>query len=415
MDYDSVYPMNSSTSPTTVISAPVLFRDGPTRRRGPASAVVAARFVVVGLLGFVAAGCSTQATPLPSPTRRPIAGARFEQSAALLPDGRVLIVGGYNGEFHTMATAELYDPNTNTFSATGSMAMPRHQPMATTLLLDGRVLVAGGGGTTFELYDENTGTFTSGGNAGGEAKDSVAILLPDGHVYLLPYEHLSSGLQGISGIYDPTSGSFSASGDPSGEAEAQSYVLLKNGLVLAVGGYACLDDWTDGCHREIRFDSACVYNPETGAVASTATMTMGRAGPMAVLLRDGKVLIAGGLRYDLAAAGELYDPATKTFSPTGSMVMSTSGQTATLLPDGRVLFTGGGVREVELYDPATGKFSLGGSMSEPRDGETATVLQDGRVLIAGGGRVDGVFDASAELYDPATDTFTQAGSMAATA
>jgi hypothetical protein len=92
---------------------------------------------------------------------------RFDGSTTVLPDGKVLIAGGNtmigSAEGHT-ATAELYDPATGTFTATGSMNVPRMDHTAT-LLPNGKVLIAGGRRSNFifnpesELYDPTTGTF----------------------------------------------------------------------------------------------------------------------------------------------------------------------------------------------------------------------------------------------------------------
>src|SRR5262245_11148010 len=115
----------------------------------------------------------------------------------------------------------------------------------------------------------------------------------------------------------------------------------------------------------------------------------------------------------------------ETFVPTGNMTTTRSLHTATLLKDGRVLIAGGEANpdrtfapvtwaSAELYDPATGTFSPTGSMTEPREQHTATLLADGRVLITGGRRFTPspiFYMASAELYDPVTGTFTPTGDM----
>ena len=109
--------------------------------------------------------------------------ARHKHAAILLRSGKVLVVGGsdnrdWHGEY---ASAELYDPASGTFSATGAMSTPRFKlPEAVTLLPNGRVLVAGGGAFA-ELYDEATGTFTKvPGSLGAARFFASATLLPGG-------------------------------------------------------------------------------------------------------------------------------------------------------------------------------------------------------------------------------------------
>jgi hypothetical protein len=97
---------------------------------------------------------------------------RLFQTATLLSDGRVLIAGGGKDIDTTVASADLYNPKTGKFTATGSMATARGSHTAT-LLSDGRVLVAGGsvvpGGfvgsflASAELYNPKTGTFSPTG------------------------------------------------------------------------------------------------------------------------------------------------------------------------------------------------------------------------------------------------------------
>ena len=92
-----------------------------------------------------------------------MAESRASHTATLLPDGRVLVAGGYNGAY--LATAEIFDPGTGRFSATGSMNEGRSGHTAT-LLGDGTVLVTGGNGdgwsflASAEVYDPVTGRFS---------------------------------------------------------------------------------------------------------------------------------------------------------------------------------------------------------------------------------------------------------------
>jgi hypothetical protein len=149
-------------------------------------------------------------------------------------------------------------------------------------------------------------------------------------------------------------------------------------------------------------------------------MAEARQGHTATLLPDGTVLIAGGsknigFRSELASA-EIYDPASGSFRETGSMTTPREGHSATLLRDGRVLIAGGSANGVttlssaETYDYRTGRFTTIAPMSVPRETHSATLLKNGTVLIVGGGRggMPGGYIAytTAEVFDPARNVFT---------
>ena len=124
---------------------------------------------------------------------------------------------------------------------------------------------------------------------------------------------------------------------------------------------------------------------------ATGSMHTARQDATATLLKNGKVLIAGGAAYSNAmatvyASAELYDPATGNFTNTGSMGAARADATAVALSDGRVLIAGGegcknpkdcrninaesigGLASAEIYDPTTGKFTTTGSMTESTGG-----------------------------------------------
>ena len=100
-------------------------------------------------------------------------------------------------------------------------------------------------------------------------------------------------------------------------------------------------------------------------------------------LADGRVLVVGGVREPTT---ELYDPATGTWIPGGTLNEPRWLHVAVRLRDGRVLVAGGGAytASAELYDPATNRWTPTGSMSVDRHSSTATLLRDGRVLVVGG-------------------------------
>ena len=124
------------------------------------------------------------------PGRRPAAFAtgRYYHTATLLPNGKVLVAGGnFTGTGGALASAELYDPASGTWTATGSLATARYAHTAT-LLPNGKVLVAGGVGTSStsltsaELYDPASGSWTATGSLATARGGHTATLLPNGKV-----------------------------------------------------------------------------------------------------------------------------------------------------------------------------------------------------------------------------------------
>lgn len=208
-------------------------------------------------------------------------------------------------------------------------------------------------------------------------------------------------------------GTFAIAGTlTTGHEAGMTATLLRNGTILVAGGFYGL---TYG-DCELTSDVAEIFNPNTGAVATTATMTTKRSGHTATLLPSGKVLITGG-GIDCVgnvATAELYDPASNSFSATGAMSYPRSGHTATLLPNGTVLIAGGSDEEsittAEIYDPVTGTFSKTANMRAYRNGHSATLLPNGKVLfVAGDSGAAGV--SSSEVYDPTTGTFKDSGPL----
>ncbi len=190
-------------------------------------------------------------------------------------------------------------------------------------------------------------------------------------------------------------------------------IRLRDGHVLICGG-------TSNGQVGGVLSSAELYDPVAHSFSLTGAMNDAREGQTITMLTDGRVLLTGGVenigfRAELASA-ETYDPSTGAFSPTGSMATPREGHTATLLRDGRVLVAGGSdngthtLDSAELYDPAAGTFSRAGHLYQPRIAHTATRLLNGTVLIAGGGRGDrpGGYIAydTAEIFDPGTARFT---------
>ena len=340
-------------------------------------------------------------------------------------------------ELSTATRAVAQTPGT--FSPTGSMTTARSFHTAT-LLLDGRVLIVGGGDrpVSAEIYDPVTATFTATGDMTTARRGHQATLLDDGRV-LVTGGDLFTGLAPLKStaeVFDPSSGTFARTGDMVNVQIGATATALNNGKVLIAGGITsvcCTATFSSGAPSPVANPE--LYDPSTGTFTLTGTFQSAGDGfyvvggpnvSAATLLPDGRVLIAG------EPTSEVYDPLTGTFSLTGAMTTPCFGggrpqyivgRTATVMMTGRVLMAGGEhedcgrFADAELYDPARGLFTPTGQMARVRDNHTATLLPDGDVLIAGGesengGTFSGT-EASAEIYNPASGTFTAGGNMVA--
>jgi hypothetical protein len=277
---------------------------------------------------------------------------RQHHTATRLSDGRVLIVGGGQncsiGGCDSVASAELYDPATGKFGLTGSMKAAREDQGAA-LLSDGRVLIVGGSqgrySTTLasaELYDPSTGKFSSTGSLGSARDGPNTIPLLDGTVLCVggALTTVVGKVQSATAVptaelYDPSTGKFSPTGSMGSPRRiGDTATLLKDGHVLVTGGR------DSDANQD--FASSELYDPSTGTFTPTGSMAQPRTDHTATLLSDGRVLIAGGTVGGLyTARAELYDPKTAQFTPTGSMAQPRTDHTATLLSNGGVLIAGG--------------------------------------------------------------------------
>ncbi len=338
--------------------------------------------------------------------------ARAEDTANLLPTGKVLIAAGAI-QGANLATSELYDPAVGTFASTGSMNTPRGRHTAT-LLTNGKVLISGGdtdttlSSTSSELYDPSSGSFSATDSLATGRSLHTATLLPNGQVLIAGGFGGSLGITASAELYDPNAGTFTVTGSMQRPRYAHTATLLPDGRVLITGGVSFI------ATTRVTEASAELYDPTTGIFTLLAnSMSTARAFHTSTLLSNGKALIIGidpfaGVALNTA---EIFDPALTTFTSTGNTTTARFIHTATLLSSGQVLVAGGydGVNvfdTAEIYDLATGLFSPTGSMAFLRSSHSATLLPNGNVLVAGGsgGNSGGGFLATAEIYLPGPET-----------
>ena len=333
--------------------------------------------------------------------------ARYFHTATLLPSGEVLVAGGNDVNGSPLASAELYNPATGTWSITGSMATGRGEGSTATLLPNGEVLVAGGIDSNgfclnaAELYNPSTGRWTSTGGMNQPRCHHTATLLSTGNVLVAggftSYESDTTSAE----LYNPTTGEWQTTGSLHAARQNGAATLLNNGQVLLAGGI----NFENGVESVLT--TAELYGPSSGVWSVTGNMVSGIVNPASTLLGNNDVLIAN--------AAQLYNPASASWTRTGPLPKTAGNPLrATLLLNGNVLASGtdctySGCGHVPtatcfLYTTSTSSWSVTGHMNQARIDHTSTLLLNGMVLVAGG--LDRSLSAgftilsSAELYTP---------------
>jgi hypothetical protein len=235
---------------------------------------------------------------------------RYGHSATLLANGDVLIAGGSSSFGNDHQTAEIYHAADGTFSS--PITMTSIQVGATaTLLPNGQVLLAGGqmlvpyqgGGeveqqiATAELFNPATNTFTATGSLNVARTQHFATLLPNGQVLVAAGSNASNTAEGSAELYDPSAGTFTFTGSMT-PTVGPSGTVLPNGQVLVAGGTAAGQT-----------SQAQLFNPATGVFTIIPPMISARSGFPVIPLNNGTVLVPGGYANGATIAlSELYFP-----------------------------------------------------------------------------------------------------------
>jgi len=330
--------------------------------------------------------------------------SRAAHTATLLLTGEVLITGGCidaSCEVRS-ASAELYHPESNSFTRIRDMVTPRVSHSAT-LLPDGKVLIAGGLGPdgiigTAELYDPESRTFSEIGRMNTPRASQVAVLLQDDRVLLIGGGDGSHNSLASAELYDPSTGLFRHAGRMHERRTAHTATLLPDGRVLVTGGRSE--------RRGHVLATAELFDPVSGKFKATGSISEPRQKHGAAALPNGKVLIIGGseshLRRGRYTSAELYDPSTGTFSRVSDMQEERFKlrDAVSVLQSGEVLVAGG-AKFLEIFNPGSGAFRVvSGNVGTTRMFATATPLTTGDVLIAGGYDGNILPTAQTWLYRP---------------
>jgi hypothetical protein len=339
------------------------------------------------IFGFVATG--SMSTP------------RSFHTATLLGNKKVLVVGGFDSKGAPLASAELYDTDSNsktfgTFSPTTNNMPNKAAGHTATLLQNGRVLVVGGGNSSSQIYDPTSNTWSSAGGIGGQRSYHSATLLPGGKVLIAGGSDQSGKTINSAILYDPSTGAYSNTGNMTVSRDFHTATPLPDGTVLIAGGR------TSSGSGYMYQASAEIYDPTKGTFAAVGAMGSARYGHSAIVLSNGQVLVAGGASTAAIASAELYDPVAGVFSSTSALTLTTPRQYFTAMPFYGSIVEAGGLngstrlQSAEQYQGGT--FLPMGNMTAPRAAYTATVLSDGKtVLITGGQGSTGSSVSSAEL------------------
>lgn len=379
-------------------------------------------------------GLWTRISPMPFASAGP--------TATLLGDNTVLVAGGTNGFdafANRIASSALFFPNGNGWLPLPPMATARSYHGAS-IMPNGKVLVAGGYASVPPLVADLGGELSSpcgpgegiarSGTASGAAEifdETMLAWTPASPMNSARAEFslvrmfngmvLAAGGSGDSSaeFYNPAADTWTYTSSMQNFHLGAATTLLPDGRVFVGGGnIGSLLFGLGSCGT-----SAEVYDPNSDTWTGTGGMSKNRYHATASVVRladnSWRVLVVGGAdgndpNLPSLATAELWDPTTNNFTPVASMATPRQFQSASVLPNGEVLVAGGinqptglppDQASAEIYDPVHDTWRSGSTMTTARDSQTSTLFSTfpAKVLVAGG--FSGAnFLSSAEIFQP---------------
>lgn len=277
-----------------------------------------------------------------------------------------------------------------------------------------------------------------------------SVVMPDGEVVFLGGFDSRTG-QPLNQVlrFDPSDGRWSQGAPMPVQETGYSIVALSNGLVLIAGGGGLLGGVgalpvvgapggaPSGGNGLLA--TTWLYSPQLNTWKHGGNLRVARSGAAAVLLTDGRVLIAGGDVplatpiqlpdgstdfFGFSNSAEIFDPQNNSWSLVGPMHVARGSDALLALPHGMALAAGGcafanqgfvsgvALTSAEVFNPATGAWTMTAPLPESRCGASGLLLPDGRALVTGGSLSSflGGSVTNAFVYDYQTQSWTAAGS-----
>ncbi|MGG1944050.1 putative Ig domain-containing protein [Trinickia sp. NRRL B-1857] len=350
---------------------------------------------------------------------------RYAFAQLALPDGRVLVMGGRSASQSSLASAEIYDPNTGRFSPAGQMSAPRFSPLAT-LLPNGKVLVVGGRGANGPLASADTfdpaatdpdAAWQPAPPMSSPHAEGAIALTSDGNVVVTGGDISTSNsivITNLTDVYSPSSG---ANGSWSQGPALGQATMFATALPMQDGDRIVVPAGTARTARGLAAVSIAQTLSNPWNAWSTDNMSNGaRSQYAAWLVSPSTALVFGGMGPSRRPVDtvDLYDAAAQTWTSVPGLVAPRTNMMSAQLNGNSLLIAGGGVdtgtlgtdtAEIYTFDPANPANSSAATikpMNSIRIGGAATTLADGTVLVVGGW--DNVSSQqywnTAELYVP---------------